>query len=244
MNNNTSRIEEIIKSSYSQNITVVGQQRKAYEIADETKNAYEITLPPVGFSDFLKGRENELQEVKNMLLQNGKIVIVNGIGGIGKTTLCKYLFKHSKELFGKQYDHIAWVRYQNNIESSFINSFRRLNIPFLDSDSNKEKFERIIYELNQFGDRLLIFIDNVDRIRKQDRGLVNLLQLKSHIIITSRMKIYDEDFLYPLGFLEGEACKEIFLKYYRYDYEKRQKEIEVCVVICKLKAIHLKKKVD
>ena len=74
MNNNTSKIEEIIKSSYSQNITVVGQQRKAYDIADETKNAYEITLPPVGFLDFLKGRENELQEVKDMLLQNGKIV--------------------------------------------------------------------------------------------------------------------------------------------------------------------------
>ena len=141
MNNNTSRIEEIIKSSYNQNITVVGQQRKAYDIADETKNAYEITLPPVGFSDFLKGRENELQEVKDMLLQNGKIVIVNGIGGIGKTTLCKYLFKQSQEHFGKQSEHIAWVRYQNNIESSFIKSFRRLNIPFLDSDSNKEKFE-------------------------------------------------------------------------------------------------------
>ena len=50
------------------------------------------------------GREKELHDLHTYLLQNLPTVVVNGIGGIGKTSLAKqYMICH-----GHHYDHIFW----------------------------------------------------------------------------------------------------------------------------------------
>lgn len=220
------RVSKVLDQVIMQEIIPVGNEIQNYNIVKETEGTYELTLPPIKFDDFMVGREKEINDIKYFLKRHKKIVIINGIGGIGKTTLCKYIYWNSKTILKDMYDHIAWINYENSIENSFINAFNNLNLHYKMSDTNQDKFERIIYELNKFNEKLLIFIDNVDRVRKQDRSLINLLQLNCHIIITSRMKIFNEDFLYPLDFLDDEECKQLFLKHYKYEYAKRNDEIK------------------
>lgn len=221
------RISEVLNQVMMQEIIPIGNEIKNYNIVKETEGTYELTLPPIKFNDFIVGREKEINDIKLFLKRNKKIVIINGIGGIGKTTLCKYLYWNSKEIFRDMYDHIAWINYENNIENSFINAFNNLNLHYKVDDTNQDKFDRIIYELNKFNEKLLLIIDNIDHVRKQDQSLVNLLKLNCHIIITSRMKIFNEDFLYPLGFLKYEECKQLFLKYYKYKYIKKNNEVKI-----------------
>lgn len=218
------RIEEIIKKSVS-DIIVVGRHHESYDIISEVKNLYNITLPPISFTDFMVGRDQEISDIQEWLKKKKMMVIINGVGGIGKTTVCKYLFKHSIERLNHTYKHIAWVDYNKNLANSFIKAFHILNIPFEVSDSPEEKFERIIFELNKLGEDLLIFIDNVDKVHQQDKGITRLLQSKNHVIVTSRVKVFDDEFLYPMGFLDDCDCEKLFLKYYQYEYEEKVKEI-------------------
>ena len=51
------------------------------------------------------GREEELKEVATLLQGKKPVLLLNGIGGIGKTTLAK---KYLYEAYGL-YDNIAWV---------------------------------------------------------------------------------------------------------------------------------------
>lgn len=222
------RIDEIIKTSVS-DIIAIGIQHESYDIIREVEDLYGITLPPISFTDFIVGREREIWDIQEWLRKKKMMVIINGIGGIGKTTVCKYLFKHSPELLRNRYKHIAWVDYNKNLASSFIKAFKNLNIPFEVSDSPEEKLERIIFELNKLGEDLLIFIDNVDKVHQHDKGITKLLQSKNHVIITSRVKVFDEEYLYPMGFLDDGECKKLFLKYYQYNYEEKGGEIDGCL---------------
>ncbi len=198
-----------------------------YNFINQMKNTYEITLPPINFNNFIIGRDMEAEEIFNILSQKKVLVVINGIGGIGKTTLCKHLYRNVQKIAERKYDHIAWVNYSNNIAKSFIAAFKHLGIPMDMGESDEEKFEKIIFELNKLGDKFLIFIDNVDSNRKYDRQLVKLLQLKGHIIISSRLKVFDDDYLYPLGFLSEKSAQELFCWHYKYAYDKKQKEMSM-----------------
>lgn len=205
---------------------------EGYNIINQIKDIFEITIPPIYFNNIIIGRDAEVEEILTMLSQNRMLIIVNGIGGIGKTTLCKYLYMNLQKMEKIKYEHIAWVNYKKNIVKSFVDAFKHLKIPMDEAGSDEEKFDKIIFELNRLGDKLLIFIDNVDSNHKNDKQLTKLLQLRSHIIISSRMKVYDNDFLYPLGFLSDEGARELFCWHYKYVYNK--KKDEVSLYLCEL----------
>lgn len=218
------QVKRVIEQNTMADVTALETGAGRYDLINQIRNTYEVTLPPISFSTSIFGREIEAREIFDRLSQKGVLVVVNGIGGIGKTTLCKHLYRNAREIAEQRYEHIAWINYNNNVAKSFIAAFRHLEIPMDMGESDEEKFEKIIYELNRLGDKLLIFIDNVDSSRKYDKQLMKLLQLKSHIIISSRLKLFDEDFLYPLGFLNDESARNLFCWHYKYAYEQKTKE--------------------
>jgi tetratricopeptide (TPR) repeat protein len=140
-------------------------------------------------ADHILGREAELQAVITHLAQNKKAVLVNGVGGIGKTSVAtKYV-----ALYGHQYAHIAWLTVQSSMAEAFTSHkilLEALNLTekvekLIESKQLGAAFELIVYHLNQLGNTLVV-IDNANNLADlvEYKHLFDTAQC--HFLLTSR----------------------------------------------------------
>lgn len=163
---------------------------------------------------YFTGRETELKVLRQRVEEGYKSVLVSGMGGIGKTHICRKLFeeylnKH-KERENGPFRHIGYIEYNGDMDSSLQNclKFKRQENP----EKNQEAAWRELEYLASDG-KLLLFVDNVNRPMHADPGLQRLKGIPGAVILTSRLaSICDEFEPYPIGFLNMEQCKEIYEK--------------------------------
>ncbi|MCD6273875.1 MAG: trypsin-like peptidase domain-containing protein [Deltaproteobacteria bacterium] len=74
---------------------------------------------PIISPDKIIGRRDELEDLHQRLFDNKQVVLVNGLGGIGKTTLAQaYIGKYWEE-----YHHVAWFSLlSDDIPGDFLNT--------------------------------------------------------------------------------------------------------------------------
>jgi tetratricopeptide (TPR) repeat protein len=140
-------------------------------------------------ADHVLGREEELEAIATQLANKRATVLVNGIGGIGKTSVA---IKYIVQKYDK-YAHFAWLTVSGTIEETFINDTVLAASLHLTKDIQdlvtakniKGAFELIFKKLNDLSDTLIV-IDNAN-------DLGDLLQHKNlfdnahcHIFLTSR----------------------------------------------------------
>ncbi|HHH53687.1 MAG TPA: ATP-binding protein, partial [Bacteroidetes bacterium] len=65
--------------------------------------------------DFV-GRKEELQNVDELLNQNSMLLLLNGIGGIGKSTLVSYYLNQHKEA----YNYYGFIQVDNDIKLNLV----------------------------------------------------------------------------------------------------------------------------
>jgi hypothetical protein len=140
-------------------------------------------------ADHIIGRETELQAIITHLEQNKPTILVNGIGGIGKTSVAtKYVAN-----YGHQYKHIAWLTVQSSVAEAFTNDvmlLKALHIEqdvwqLIESQRLTDAFKLVIHKLNTL-DKTLVVLDNANN---PNDLLVhkNLFDTaKCHYLITSR----------------------------------------------------------
>lgn len=140
-------------------------------------------------TDFV-GRETELAKLHNLLDEGKKSVIVNGLGGIGKTSLALQYVGQYKE----HYHHIVWVEQQSSLLLAFMTE-KKLNELIT---PEKEEAEVYFYRLMQFleateGKNLLV-IDNYEDT-EADKTIAILTQIQNvhfahwRVLFTSREKV-------------------------------------------------------
>jgi len=177
------------------------------EIGTKMPSTRLLTLPPPENADLkLLGRETDLEQLVNLLQQKKHLLLVNGLGGIGKTELCKRFFlDHYQE-----YESAAWVDYRGSLEQSLITALAKSFA--LDLNENPAKLLDVVLEtLLKLGDRLLVVVDNIED--PEDKNLLQLRSLPAVVLVTSRNKIAGFS-LYPLEVLSEPACMELFYKFY------------------------------
>ena len=187
---------------------------------------YHLTLPPIDINLSCFGRENDIEKILRRLEKEKLLIVVNGIGGIGKTRLCKYIYRAAeKQTTPIKFDHIAWLNYSNNLMDSFIHAFPPDWIPSTNA-TREEKYRYILRKINSLAEKknVLLIIDNVDRLPSSDLKLGTITQLRCYVIVTSRLKVMEKN-IYSLGLLVPSAAEELFLWYYTYDYAGRDHEI-------------------
>jgi len=159
------------------------------------------------------GREKELAKITELLNRDSALLLLNGIGGIGKSTLASYYFNKERDKF----DYCGFIEVGEDIKSSFSLSFSTS----LDLKSEKidDSFNEAMNKLqNLEGDKLLV-LDDVKNIATQKNEINTILTLKNSgfkILFTSR-EVEENIPQYYLDTMSKEDARKLFLQYYPTD---------------------------
>ncbi len=190
--------------------------------------ALTVKVPKISQNKIV-GRDSQLDALYTSLVANKQVVLVNGLGGIGKTTLAQvYVDKYWNE-----YQHVAWINQTSkDVISDFIYTeglLDNLNIQRKDCEA-KELFVHVIAELNKIdAEPNLLIIDNADC------SLSNLYdylpsQPAWHILVTSRDRVEKFD-LIELGFLSENDAVDLFLRHYTHGNISKEETRELVTIV-------------
>ncbi len=179
--------------------------------------------PTIGLSnqDSFVGRKEELKEIDNILKESNKILLINGIGGIGKSTIALYyLTKISNE-----YDYYGYIGVDRDIKESFVSELKSsLNIH---SEQIEDMFKEAITKLQNLQGKKLLIIDDIKDIANQKDAIDTISNLSNSdfkIIFTSRENLEDIPH-YFLDVMHQDDAIALFNKYYPTNDIQKVKEL-------------------
>ncbi len=167
------------------------------------------TIKPSVNTEFI-GRKDDLEKIDEMLQKSNVTLIVNGIGGVGKSEIVrKYMFLNEDK-----YENIIFLEIseKTTFESLMITSFKeKLE---LDKDST---IDTVIKRLQNISGKNLFILDNLES--KEDYEKLKLLNHNFDLLITTRLKNIDEINQINLDVLNDTDAIELFKLKYNTDEE-------------------------
>jgi len=166
------------------------------------------------------GREQDLKTLADALQRSPRVVVVNGLGGIGKTTLAKTWFQAASA----EYDHFAWIELSSGDErqrSSFVEriAYHPELIPALglvlgEKEPPPARFQAVMLALRQLEGRNLLVVDNAGADLEAGEIRAQLpLPPRWKVLVTSREKLNGYEQMQLDRLAPGHAAA-LFRKHY------------------------------
>ena len=161
------------------------------------------------------GRDEELKTIREEFSdkadQGNVLLLVNGEGGIGKTSLASQYY----HTYFKEYMHLAWVYTEDSISDALLTLAAPLEVALEGVQSKEEKLERVVEHLNILSGPSLLIIDNANRLddlRDYQKLLGSFPDL--HILVTTRVTQLKEARSYRIGHLKENDAIKLFKSFY------------------------------
>ena len=176
----------------------------------------------------LIGREEELAQLAIKLNSSERVVLVNGLGGIGKTEVCKTFFMNHYT----GYCFAAWVDWISSVRQSLVLVLGDEACGFIETnktDTEDERFKKILAKLRHMRHSFLLVLDNIENPEDPDLLLLAGLPATVKILTSSRSEIEGYEML-GLDFLSPGQCRELFYRFYtgKGDDEAVKQVVELC----------------
>jgi tetratricopeptide (TPR) repeat protein len=173
----------------------------------------------------LIGRQEELKWLSRQLQESNRVLLVNGLGGIGKTEVCKRFFlDHYRE-----FAFAGWIDYVTSIKESLVNAFgfQPDLVKMNEADTLDERYHKILVYLNSLDSNSLLVFDNIEDPGDPDLDALTRLPFK---VIANSRSVLPGFLAYTLDFLSESCCRDLFYKYYQLekDDEGVNKIVERC----------------
>ncbi len=163
--------------------------------------------------DVFEGREEDVKAIHEHLFQGENILlIVNGEGGIGKTTLAAKYFHEYKD----EYHHLAWLFAERGILNAILLLNIELKINFTPNIPEEEKLDIILRRMAELEKPCLLVIDNANDIKNLDLYYGKLKTCTNfHLLLTSRINEYEQATCHKANILNDDILIRIFKKHYK-----------------------------
>ncbi|MGB0839630.1 MAG: tetratricopeptide repeat protein [Chitinophagales bacterium] len=184
--------------------------------ASQGKQKYLTNTPerPITFI----GRKVDLGTV-NQKLYDHQIVLMHGIGGVGKTTIARQYFY----AYGHLYDHLVWLNCFTTIQDAILSQLppESLGLVFAPNDPVQERFDKVMLMLKNMEGRNLMIIDGADDAEDIQKNRQVLSSLPSwHVLVTTRT--YLTYFVqHKVGLLSDEEALKVFYKHYTHQRDDK-----------------------
>lgn len=136
--------------------------------------------------------------------------MINGMGGVGKTSLCRQLAHQSATLLNS----VIWLDSQSGLQTAL----QRLVAPRLQIDIEQPNWLALLIDkLNQTVAPAVLFLDNLELADGQAQDSAILHQLKRlnwHLVATARYPLPQFSHHHPIEVLPVEHCIKLFKQYY------------------------------
>lgn len=175
---------------------------------------YLTPIPTINIEKEFIGREADIQQLAEKLKNSSRVVLMNGIGGIGKTIMAlAYVQK-----FKKDYDHLIWIyRGEDIISSVALNEYLidNLGFQFKQKEELDERFNFIFRKLGKLSGKNLMVIDNVQE-KIASREIYEVLPSTPNwkILFTSRLNLNGFDH-FKLSTLKPSSARKLFKAHYK-----------------------------
>jgi tetratricopeptide (TPR) repeat protein len=215
MTNHNSDVKLIIKDIHDSNINIgdinvntnFGRVDNVY-LQDGNKKLH---FPSIPKPSYLIGRDALLADMHEYLQKDGSLLL-NGLAGIGKTTVADYYANEFKD----NYEYIAKVSVSGDLRQSVIDGMiRHLPVKFESGMKLQQQFEQVILALQQAKKKKpnLLILDNANNADDLVKFEADLRSSGWHILVTSRCN--PDDFVsLPVDELLPKDARELFLHYY------------------------------
>ncbi|MDX1940177.1 MAG: tetratricopeptide repeat protein [Saprospiraceae bacterium] len=178
---------------------------------DRKVKRYLTGLPEL--QDELIGREQELLDLESTLRNAKSVVLMNGMGGIGKTTLALAYANLHRE----RYTHIAWVEVSGEFATALTSHFVLLQNLHIDKLTGSPQGDvlLILNELANLGGTNLLILDDANEHIKAYKAY---LPKDWHVLITSREDLGFRHTL-TLDFLSEDSARALFYTHYKWEQD-------------------------
>ena len=162
--------------------------------------------PKSGMKEGFVGRMKEIEEITQRLQSSSSLLLLNGIGGIGKTSLAAYYLATHKE----RYNYYGFIEVSGGVQEAFVSALA--GSLQLDSHDIEASFNEALTKLHALEGKKLLVIDDM----RSSESLEMLHSLGSSgydLLFTSRQKLPKVE-LYRLSTLNPQDAQKLFLKHY------------------------------
>ena len=213
----------VVNSTITAENVQIGDNNTHYHYHQSGKTiSRHLTPPPFTTTTFI-GREEELRTIHHKLFNEGNLLLlVNGEGGVGKTTLAAQYYHTYQHL----YKHTAWVLAQGDLPDTLLNALATpLQLHFPDTMPTEARFKQLLTELVNLSKPCLLIIDNANdlqNLQKHHHDLRRLLNF--HILLTTRVSTLNNVRYYPINGLPYEQALQLFKEHYP-EHQAQEDEI-------------------
>ncbi len=192
----------------------IGQQN----IGGQVYNVYgDRKIPKIlGSAPFIPelfiGRGGELEAVRQKLFEGDNLLLlVNGQGGIGKTTLAaKYWQRYEAD-----YRHLAWVFAQSSILDALLLLSLPLGLSYPEAMPNEERLGALLLEMRRLEKPCLLVIDNANDLKDLKNYYVALRSCPNfHLLLTTRITKFEKAAFHEIKPLRDDDALALFVSHY------------------------------
>jgi tetratricopeptide (TPR) repeat protein len=179
-----------------------------WKLPKQRAGKYLSTFPKMNISNFV-GRKKPLKDLHQNLQNNQATLLLNGLGGIGKTSLAqKYCNEHQND-----YDHFVWISQTDTFENACLSAIAlQKNLKIKPLENPEQTVQLIFNELKQIDGNNLLILDNADETLQPYVDYLPKGNWK--ILVTSREKMDDRFTEQYLGVLSFAEAKALFTQYF------------------------------